>query len=220
MNGRWLERDTFASQEEFCRAFKADVPERFNFAFDVVDAVAAEDPDRRALVWCDDHGGERVFTMADIARESNRAANAFRALGIGKGDAVMLMLRRRYEYWFAVMGLCKLGAIAIPATTQLTKKDVAYRVAAASVKMVLSVDEPALLAAVDEAAGEVAIGVRALVRTPGGAGGSVAGWLDFNALTAAAAETLDEAACARQTGAGDIMLLYFTSGTTGMPKMV
>lgn len=145
MKCRWLEKDTFASQEEFFKNFHVALPETFNFGFDVVDAIAAEDPERRALVWCDDHGGERVFTMADIARESNRAANVFKSLGIRRGDAVMLILRRRYEYWFAVMGLCKLGAIAIPATNQLMKKDIEYRVKAASVKMVLSVNELSLI---------------------------------------------------------------------------
>ncbi|NLG00917.1 MAG: AMP-binding protein, partial [Lentisphaerae bacterium] len=125
MTRRWLNQETFASQEEFCSTFKVDVPDRFNFAFDVVDEIAAADPDRRALVWCDDQGGERVFTMAEIARESMRAAHVFKSMGIGKGDAVMLMLRRRYEFWFALLGLCRLGAIAIPATTQLMKKDVA-----------------------------------------------------------------------------------------------
>ena len=216
MTRRWLNQETFASQEEFCSTFKVDVPDRFNFAFDVVDEIAAADPDRRALVWCDDQGGERVFTMAEIARESMRAAHVFKAMGIGKGDAVMLMLRRRYEFWFALLGLCRLGAIAIPATTQLMKKDVAYRVKAASVKAIVAVDEPSLREAVDQAAAEVEIGLRAVV----GARGACGEWLDFDARMAAAPDTLDEADCARQTGAGDIMLLYFTSGTTGMPKMV
>ena len=150
MKCRWLDKDTFASQEEFCSTFKVDVPECFNFAFDVVDEIAAADPERRALVWCDDKGDERVFTMADIARASKRAANVFKTLGIGKGDAVMLILRRRYEFWFALLGLCRLGAIAIPATTQLMKKDVVYRVKAASVKAIVAVDEPSLREAVEQ----------------------------------------------------------------------
>jgi len=216
MSCRWLEKETFTSQEDFVKNFRVSVPETFNFGFDVVDAIAAEEPDRRALVWCDDHGEERVFTMADMSRESNRAANAFKALGIRRGDAVMLILRRRYEYWFAIMGLCKLGAIAIPATNQLMKKDIEYRVKAAGVKMILAVNEPSIRAAVDEAAADVPIGVRALVN--GGDDGTP--WLDFDARLAGASDVLDESDCARQTGAGDIMLLYFTSGTTGMPKMV
>ena len=117
MNGRWLEKNTFVSHEDFVKNFHVAVPEVFNFGFDVVDAIAEEDPARRALVWCDDQGSEHVFTMADISRESNRAANVFKALGIRRGDAVMLILKRRYEYWFALMGLCKLGAIAIPQPT-------------------------------------------------------------------------------------------------------
>lgn len=216
MKCRWLEKDTFASQEEFFKNFHVALPETFNFGFDVVDAIAAEDPERRALMWCDDHGGERVFTMADIARESNRAANVFKSLGIRRGDAVMLILRRRYEYWFAVMGLCKLGAIAIPATNQLMKKDIEYRVKAASVKMVLSVNEPSIREAVDRAAEAAPVAVRALVN----GGGDGTPWLDFDALMAGAPDVLEEGDCARQTGAGDAMLLYFTSGTTGMPKMV
>jgi acetyl-CoA synthetase len=189
MTRRWLNQDTFASQEEFCSTFKVDVPDRFNFAFDVVDEIAAADPGRRALVWCDDQGGERVFTMAEIARESMRAANVFKSMGIGKGDAVMLMLRRRYEFWFALLGLCRLGAIAIPATTQLMKKDVAYRVKAASVKAIIAVDEPSLREAVDQAATEVEIGLRAVV----GVRGACGPWLDFDARMAAAPDTLDEA---------------------------
>ena len=216
MTCRWLERETFDSQEDFIKHFKVTLPKTFNFGFDVVDAIAAQEPERRALVWCNDHGGERVFTMAEMARESNRAANAFRALGIRRGDAVMLILKRRYEYWFAVLGLCKIGAIAIPATNQLMQKDVAYRVKAASVKMIVSVNEPSIREAVDHAVEVAPVGLRALVN--GGADGTP--WLDFNALMAAASDVLDESDCARHTCADDIMLLYFTSGTTGMPKMV
>ena len=216
MKCRWLERETFDSYDDFVENFRVHIPETFNFGFDVVDAIAESDPDFRALVWCDDHGDERIFTMADIARESNRAANVFLSLGIQRGDAVMLILKRRYEYWFAVMGLCKIGAIAIPATNQLMKKDIVYRVKAASVKMILSVNEPSIREAVDEAADAVSIKLRALAN--GGGDGSP--WLDFDALMKKASDVLDGANCVRQTGREDIMLLYFTSGTTGMPKMV
>jgi len=216
MECRWLERTTFESYEDFYKNFRVKLPETFNFAFDVLDEVAEKDPERRALVWCDDQGAERVFTMCEIARASNQAANVFRSLGIRRGDAVMLILKRRYEYWFALMGLCKLGAVAIPATNQLMRKDVAYRVKAAGVKMILSVNEPSIREAVDQAVAEVPVAVRALVN----GGGDGTPWLDFNAAWAAASDVLDEADCARKTGAGDLMLLYFTSGTTGMPKMV
>lgn len=212
----WLERETFESYEDFLAHFRVNLPATFNFGFDVLDAVAAREPDRSALVWCDDHGGARAFTMGEVSRGSNRAANGFRALGIRRGDAVMLILKRRYEYWFALMGLCKIGAIAIPATNQLTKKDVAYRVKAAGVKMILCVNEPSIREAVDHALQEVPVDVRALVN--GGDDGTP--WVDFNALMAGASDRLPEAECVRQTSADDIMLLYFTSGTTGLPKMV
>ncbi len=212
----WLERETFDSHADFLANFRVKLPLTFNFGFDVLDAVAAREPDRRALVWCDDHGGERSFTMGEMARESSRAARAFMALGIRRGDAVMLILKRRYEFWFALMGLCKIGAIAIPATHQLMKKDLVYRVKASGVKMILCVNEPSIRDAVDQALAETPVGVRALVN--GGDDGSP--WVDFQALMAGASDRLDEADCARKTGASDIMLLYFTSGTTGMPKMV
>ncbi|HOE61587.1 MAG TPA: AMP-binding protein [Kiritimatiellia bacterium] len=217
MREAWLNQTTFNSYEAFYREFHLNVPECFNFAFDVVDAIAAEDPERRAMVWCDDQGSERVFTMSDIARASNQAARAFATAGIRRGDAVMLILKRRYEYWFALMGLCRLGAVAIPATNQLTQKDVVYRIRSAGVSMILCVNEPAIRAAVDAAVTEAPVRVRALVN--GGDDGT--GWMDFNAACdQASPEPLEAALCARDTGACDPMLLYFTSGTTGMPKMV
>ncbi len=219
MIGSWLTRKTFDSYEDFYQNFHLTVPETFNFAFDVVDRIALEDPQRRALVWCNDAGESRVFSMRDIAEASNRAARVFARLGIRRGDAVMLILKRRYEYWFALMGLCRLGAVVIPATNQLKKKDVIYRVKAARVKMVLCVNEPAIRAAVEDAAKESDLAVLALVQ--GGGQEIVSPWIDFDAACdAESTAPLDEALCARATSASDPMLLYFTSGTTGMPKMV
>lgn len=213
----WLRRKTFTSYESFYRDFRIAVPDRFNYAFDVLDSIASKDPSRRALVWCDDHAEEHVFTMGDIACASNRAANVFKALGIRRGDVVMLILKRRYEYWFALMGLCKLGAVAIPATHQLMKKDIAYRVKAAGVKMILSVNEPSIRTAIEQAVEEVPVPIQALVN---GGDGPSSRWIDFNAAMACASDALAEEDCARDTRAGERMLIYFTSGTTGMPKMV
>ena len=98
-------------------------PETFNFAYDVVDAIAAETPERRAMVWCNAENEERIFTFSDVKEQSNRMANAFRAAGLKKGDRVMLVLKRHYEYWFAVLALHKLGITAIPATHMLTVSD-------------------------------------------------------------------------------------------------
>jgi acetyl-CoA synthetase len=210
-----LPRADFSSYEEFAAHYRVNLPAAFNFGFDVVDALAARDPAGRALCWCNDAGAQADFTMADISRQSARAANWFRSLGIRRGDAVMLILKRRYEYWFAVIGLHKLGAMAIPATHMLTKKDLAYRIKAAHVKMIVSVNEHAIGAAIDEAVAENPVARLA------GVGEPRPGWLDFKAGLAAAAETFERPAGAEAIDSErDIMLLYCTSGTTGMPKMV
>ena len=211
-----LPRVEFASYEEFVAHYRVRVPADFNFGFDVVDALAGRDPDGRALCWCNDAGEKADFKMSDISRQSSRAASWFHSLGIRKGDAVMLILKRRYEYWFAVTGLHKLGAIAIPATHMLTKKDLVYRIKAAQVKMIVSVNEAGIRGAIEEAMADAPIPLRALV---GGHGRE--GWLDFDAGLRASSDVFARpVGKARIDPEKDIMLLYFTSGTTGMPKMV
>jgi acetyl-CoA synthetase len=211
-----LPRADFQSYEEFAAQYRVNVPADFNFGFDVVDALAARDPNGRALVWCNDAGDKADFTMGDISRQSARAAAWFHSLGIRRGDAVMLSLKRRYEYWFAVVGLHKLGAIAIPATHMLTKKDLVYRIKAAQIKMIVSVNEPGIRGAIEEAAAEVPVALRALV-----GGGGHDGWLDFDAGLRNAPDVFPRpSGRERIDPEKDIMLLYFTSGTTGMPKMV
>lgn len=102
--------------------FKPVYDENFNFAYDVIDEIAKAEPDRRAMVWCDSHGEEREFTFGDISRYSSKAANLFKSVGIKKGDTVVLVLKRHYQFWFAVLGLHKIGAVGIPATNLLTKR--------------------------------------------------------------------------------------------------
>ena len=135
---RFLERTEFSSYEDFKANYRLKVPENFNFAYDVIDELARIDPDRRALVWCDDHGHERILTMRDISRESSQIANWFRSLGIRKGDTVMLIMCRHYRYWETIMALHKLGAVAIPASNLLQPHDVNYRVETANVKMIVT----------------------------------------------------------------------------------
>lgn len=211
----WLEREEFDSLDDFLRNFKLNAPEIFNFGFDVVDRIAAADPNRRALQWCNDAGEEHLFTMSDVAKMSNRAANAFWQLGIRRGDRVMLVLKRRYEYWFALVALAKIGAIAIPATNMLKPHDIVYRVQRGKIKMLLCVNDAELIESVREAEKEISIPVKAIAGCA-----KPDGWLDFDELMNNADDTLSEEKCARDTGANDTMLVYFTSGTSGMPKMV
>lgn len=215
MLNRFVPKTTFASYEEFVEQFSISIPERFNFAFDVVDVRAAEDPDRTALVWCDDLGGEASFTFGQLKEFSDKAANVFASYGVGKGDRVMLILKRRYEFWFAILALHKLGAIAIPATHLLTTKDVAYRNNAAGIKMILAVNDDEVVAHVEGSlAQSPTLSVRALV------GGARDGWGDFNEAVRTAPAYFERPSGANASSNSDIMLLYFTSGTTGMPKMV
>src|SRR5690554_5055695 len=136
-----LKKTDFNSYEEFIEKFEINVPENFNFAFDVVDKIADQSPDKLALLWCDENNNEKCFTFKQIKDLSNQAANLFIAMGVKKGDHVMLILKRRYEFWYCLMALHKIGAIAIPATHMLTPKDIAYRVNAASIKMVICVND-------------------------------------------------------------------------------
>jgi acetyl-CoA synthetase len=212
---KYLSRLEYSSYEDFIEGFQIKVPERFNFAYDVMDELAKEKPDAQALVWCDEKGAEATFTYAQLKYWSDKTANFFAAAGIGKGDPVMLVLKRRYEFWFAILALHKLGAIAIPATHLLTTKDIVYRNKAADIKMIVAVGDPLVQAHIEEAQPQSpSLTVKATL------GGPREGWLDFTADVEKAPEKF-----VRPSGAGaarneDIMLLYFTSGTTGMPKMV
>ncbi|MDD5708829.1 MAG: AMP-binding protein [Kiritimatiellae bacterium] len=215
MIATFLDRTDYDGYDDFLRNYRVNVPPAFNFAFDVVDAIAARDPARRALVWCNDAGEERAFDMLDMARDSNRIANYFSGLGIRKGDRVMLILRRHHRYWPALLALHRLGAVAIPATNMLMRKDIVYRVKAAGIKMIVAVDEPHAQQAVNEAMDEAPVPLRLQV---GGRAGS--GWLDLEAGLRDVPDRFARPTGAQAHAPNDPMLLYFTSGTTGMPKMV
>ncbi len=212
---KYCPRIYFHSYEDFYDNFRIDVPENFNFAYDVVDEWARVEPDKRALVWCDDHDEERVFTFTDISRLSNRAANAFKRLGIGKGDVVMMILRRRWEYWVCAMGLCKLGATLIPASLQLTKKDIAYRANSAGIKAVICVDDEYVCTQMEEALPESPTIAHRIV-----VAGEREGWLTLDGLLTAESDEWERPTGDDATKIDDIMLIYFTSGTTGMAKAV
>ena len=210
---RFLAKTNFASQEDFIKNLKINVPENFNFAYDVVDAYAEEQPDRKALLWTNDQGAEIQFTFADMKRETDRTASYFQSLGIGKGDVVMLILKRRYEFWFSILALHKLGAVVIPATHLLTKKDVVYRCNTAGIKAIVAAGERVIAdhvaAAMPESpTTELLISVGPEIPE---------GFLDFHAGIANAAPFVRPQ---RVNANDDIMMMYFTSGTTGEPKMV
>ena len=210
---KFLSRTVFTSQEDYIRNFRIRVPADFNFAYDVVDAYAAEEPDKKALLWTDDRGGEIQFTFADMKRETDRTASYFQSLGIGRGDMVMLILKRRDEFWFSILALHKLGAVAIPATHLLTRKDVVYRCNMAGVKAIVAAGEPVITGHIAAAMPESPT-TKLLISV----GPEVPeGFLDFHEGIRHAAPFVRPQ---HVNTNDDIMLMYFTSGTTGEPKMV
>lgn len=215
MLDRFLARQQFSSYEEFAETYAVNIPDQFNFAYDVVDVFAKEEPEKIAMVWCNDEGEEHIFTFAQMKEYSDRAANVFTSLGIGKGDPVMLVLKRRYEFWFCILALHKIGAATIPATHLLTAKDITYRNNAADIKMIVSVAEEEVVKHIEDALPKSpTIKHLALIGT------SRKGWINFTEAMEKAPALFPKPSQDRLPKNEDMMLLYFTSGTTGMPKMV
>jgi acetyl-CoA synthetase len=212
---KYLTQTDFSSYEEFINKFEIKVPENFNFAYDVVDEIAKSTPDKIAMVWCDDKGAEAVFTFGQMKKFSDKAANFFKSVGIKKGDPVMLILKRRYEYWFCTLALNKLGAVTIPATHLLTTKDITYRNNAADIKMIVSVNEPDVINHIEESEkNSPTLKIKALL------GQDRKGWYNFTNELDKASEVWKRSQGREATKNTDMMLIYFTSGTTGLPKMV
>lgn len=193
------------------QGFDLQCPKDFNFAYDIVDRIAKEEPDRRAMMWCDVDGNEREFTFEQMSKLSNQAANYFLSCGIQHGDCVMLILKRHYEYWYALLGLHKIGAIGIPATHLLTVKDIVYRVHAAGIKAVVATNQDGVPQRVLEAKKQCSQLQRIFVVRQ-----SVENCDNFSDGVAYSSDKLSRIPVASH----DPMLTYFTSGTTGYPKMV
>lgn len=209
---RFVNRVKFESYEDFKENFKLVVPDHFNFGYDVVDEWAKEEPNKVALCWTNDKGEHIEFTFADMKRETDKTASYFQSLGIGKGDMVMLILKRRYEFWFSIIALHKIGAVVIPATHLLTKKDIVYRCNAADIKAIVAYGDEIITTHVNDSVAEspslkFRISVGPLVPD---------GWEDFHKGLDSAPAFVPPA----RNDNNDMMLLYFTSGTTGNPKMV
>ena len=199
--------------------YKIKTPEHFNFAFDVVDRFATEDSEKIALVWCDDKGNEKILTFGQIANNVNKTANVLKSLGIKKGDSVMLILRRRYEFWYMLLALHKIGAIAVPATVQLLTSDIVYRIEKAHIKMIVALNDEQVVEHIENALEEFSTKPENLEKNPQLllANGSKEGWIDFENQFEKASETFTDVRCAENF---DTSILYFTSGTSGYPKMV
>ncbi len=209
---RFVNRVKFDSYEDFKENFKLVVPDHFNFGYDVVDEWAKEEPNKVALCWTNDKGEHIDFTFADMKRETDKTASYFQSLGIGKGDMVMLILKRRYEFWFSIIALHKIGAVVIPATHLLTKKDIVYRCNAADIKAIVAYGDEIITTHVNDSVAEspslkFRISIGPLVPE---------GWEDFHKGINSAPAFVPPA----RNDNDDMMLLYFTSGTTGNPKMV
>lgn len=245
INLRYVD-ETYAPDGQL-ETFSVHYPDNFNFGYDVVDDIAVNDPDRRAMIWCNPEGEEHIFTFSDMKRWSDKTANFLVDQGIKRGDYVLVVLRRHYQFWFVATALAKIGAVMVPATFMLKEHDLEYRLNGASISSIIctSVGEISQIAdnVIDECP---SVTSRILVNGAGGGttkyddegnliavAGTVGaalsgeegicaasierkGWADFNSGVRAASEVFER----RDTVAADPMLMYFSSGTSGNPKMV
>ena len=213
---RFLKQTKFTSVEDYNKNLEFIIPEHFNFAYDVMDAWAEEAPEKLALLWTNDQGEEIRATFKQLKEQSDQAAAYLQSLGIGKGDPVMLILKRRYEWWVIMLALCKIGAIVIPATHMLTKKDIIYRNTRASVKAIICVDDAYVTGQIQLAMSESSTVTQYIAVTDHGKP-IPEGFRDWQSEWQQAPKFVRPAFVNNNE---DTMIMYFTSGTSGEPKMV
>lgn len=210
---RFLTQTSFTSEEDFKANLHFKVPENFNFAYDVMDVWAEERPDKLALLWTNEQGAELRFTFQDLKEQTDQTAAYFQSLGIGHGDKVMLILKRHYQWWLAMLGLHKLGAVAIPATHMLTTHDIIYRNQRAGVKAIVCADDTYIIEQI-----RAALPKSPTVETVISIGETV--HPDFHNWEKEWKQAPPFVRPKYVNTNEDTMLMYFTSGTSGEPKMV
>ena len=237
---RFLKQTSFKSVDDYNKHLEFIIPENFNFAYDVMDAWAAEVPDKLAILWTNDQGEEIRATYGQLKEQTDQAASYLQTLGIGKNDPVMLILKRHYEWWVIMLALCKIGAIVIPATHMLTKHDIVYRNTRASVKAIVCAKDDYIISQIKQAmpesptvkqyimvkaspspsqGGDVEIhnSIASSNQTPPPSEGPGEAWHDWQSEWQQAPKFVRPAFVNEND---DTMLMYFTSGTSGEPKMV
>ncbi|MGP1587724.1 MAG: AMP-binding protein [Treponemataceae bacterium] len=229
---KFLDKTEFSDYNDFFANFKINVPDNFNFAYDVVDYLAEHEPERTALVWCNDRGESVNFSFSQMKTRSDEAAAFFRKQGIKKKDSVMLILQSRYEFWISIIALHKIGACVIPATHMLTKDDIVFRCKAAFIKAVVAVNDRELFNFIEEAKKECPDLETLVAVCPFGVDTGLSceekklhsEWLDFTeecrCVTQKDLEDFYSLKRSEISSNMDIMLAYFTSGTTSHPKLV
>lgn len=199
---RFLSKQHFDSYQDYIENARPIVPENFNFAYDVIDVIAKETPEKKAIIWVDDNGNKKDFTFADLSKMSNSVANFLVSRGLTKGDTVLLFLRRRWEYWVLMMAMHKVGVIPIPSTNQLKAEDIKYRIDAAESKAIIAFDDGHIINEIKTAIGDSDV------------------MLISNDEVAESINTMPATFERVPNENTDTMVIYFTSGTTDMPKMV
>src|SRR5690554_6650246 len=210
---KFIKKTKFSSHNDFIKNYDIRVPENFNFAYNIVDEWARTDPNKRALCWTNDNGVHKDLSFGELKELSDNTASFLQSLGIGKGDMVMLILKRSIEFWQTILALHKIGAVAIPATHLLTEKDIVYRNNAAGVKVIIAAEDENL----SEHANLAMDNSPTVLHRNVVGEKHYEGWKDFHkGVNEAGPFVKPENANSND----DIMILYFTSGTTGQPKMV